>query len=149
MTDPRPLMPGDPRERDVTLVGPRGPVTGRLRWQSAGRQYRVALNGPTGRLESVERDYFEALTKIRTQLEPEGWRIAVQGARRTTFPSGMQRDQGGARQVYVLELGRPAGRADQVRTFDDADPADLATVAEQLDFYLDWRESVFGTRPAP
>jgi hypothetical protein len=31
-----------------------------------------------------------------------------------------------------------------VNTFDDADPADLATVAEQRQFYDRWRESVSG-----
>lgn len=148
MTSPHP-RPGDPRERTVTLIGPGGRVSGRVRWELVGDDFRVVLDSPGGRWESVERDYFEALTQIRRQLEPAGWRIAVQGARRTTYPSGVLRDQGGAHKVYVLQLGRPARREDRVNTFDDADPADLATVAEQRDFYDRWRESVSGGGSAP
>ncbi len=145
MTSPR---PGDPRQRQVTLVDQGGRRTvWQLTWQLSGDDYRVTLDGPTGRLESVERDYFEALTAIRRQLEPAGWRIAVQGARRTTYPSGVLRDQGGARTVYELELGRPAQRQHRVITFDDADPADLGTIAEQEAFYDRWRSSVFGDDP--
>jgi hypothetical protein len=141
--------PGDPRLRPVTLVDTAGRrTTGRITWQLAGADYLVVLDGPLGRLESVERDYFEALVAIRRRLEPAGWWVAVQGARRTTYPSGVLRAQGGARNVYVLELGRPAQRAHRAMTFDDADPADLGTVDEQKDFYERWLGSVFGDDPA-
>ena len=36
-------------------------------------------------------DMFEALVGVRRQLEPDGLMIAVQGARRDTYPSGMAR----------------------------------------------------------
>src|SRR5205814_9381219 len=130
MTDPA-IPPRHPRgeERTITLV--RGDVQSfaRIVWGTTGdRRYFVALDGPTGHLEATDRDYFEALARIREQLEPAGWLVALQGARRQTFPSGMLRDTAGARRVYVLEPGRPVRRDGAVRTFDPADPQDLATV---------------------
>ncbi|HEX4287774.1 MAG TPA: hypothetical protein VH021_02595, partial [Trebonia sp.] len=69
---------------------------------------------PTYRIELVTRagnytcpytatgpDMFEALVRLRRQLEPDGLTVAVQGARRDTHPSGMLRDMGGGLQVYV------------------------------------------------
>ena len=46
---------------------------------------------------------FEALVMLRRQLEPDGLMIAVQGARRVTYPSRMARDMGGGMQVYVMQ----------------------------------------------
>ena len=40
---------------------------------------------------------------LRRQLEPDGLMIAVQGARRVTYPSRMARDMGGGMQVYVMQ----------------------------------------------
>jgi hypothetical protein len=147
MTSPESYPPEPPRawERPVTLVGPGGRHTGRIAWSWEGDHHRVVLDGPTGRIEADGRDFFDALAAVRRQLEPHGWYIAVQGARRDTFPSGMLRDTG-ARRVYVLEPGRPWRREHMVRTFDDADPADLGTVAEQEEFYERWLDSVFGPR---
>lgn len=44
-------------------------------------------------------DMFEALVRLRRQLEPEGLMIAVQGSRRDTYPSGMARDMGGGERI--------------------------------------------------
>jgi len=113
----------------------------RLRWARRGNSYWVALDGPDGYLEAADRDLFEALASVRRRLEVSGWLIAVQGARRDTFPSGMVRDMGGARRVYVLEPGRPVAREHLVDIFADADPADLGTVEEQERNYRDWLAS--------
>ncbi len=132
-------------ERTVILVDPQGRrTTGHLSWSRLGiRNFRVTLDGPTGRVEATDRDYFDALAGVRRQLEPQGWSIAVQGARRDTFPSGMLRD-GGSHKVYVQKLGQHVQQSDLVSMFDDADPADLATVDEQEQYFHRWRESVFG-----
>jgi hypothetical protein len=60
---------------------------------------------------------FEALVRLRRQLEPDGLMIAVQGARRDTYPSGMARDMGQCRLLRRSPLsgsGAPASAA--VRT---------------------------------
>ncbi len=76
-------------------------------------------------------DMFEALVRLRRQLEPDGLMIAVQGSRGDTYPSGMARDMGGGMRVYVMRSGRSAGPDDLVETLDDASPDQLATVDQQ------------------
>ena len=84
-------------------------------------------------------DMFEALVRLRRQLEPDGLMVAVQGARRDTWPSGMARDMGGGMRVYVMRPGPPAHREDLVKTLDDALPGQVATVDEQRAFSNAWQ----------
>lgn len=84
-------------------------------------------------------DMFEALVRLRRQLEPDGLAVAVQGSRRDTYPSGMARDMGGAMQVYVMRPGLPGRREDLVKALDDASPEQIATVDEQRAFAVAWR----------
>jgi hypothetical protein len=124
------------------------PELARLRGWLDGRDGPV----PTYRIELVTRvgnytcpytatapDMFEALIRLRRQLEPDGLMIAVQGARRDTWASGMARDMGGGMQVYVMRPGLPARREDLVKTLDDASHDQMATVDEQLAFFRAWR----------
>lgn len=107
----------------------------------------VELAGAGPPLHAAGPDAFDALAGVREQLEPSGWRLAVQGARRDTYPSGMARDMGGGFSVYVLRIGQPPGREDLVRTFDEADPALLATVAEQEEHWRRWRDALVRRAP--
>ena len=84
-------------------------------------------------------DMFEALVRLRRQLEPDGLMVAVQGSRRDTYPSGMARDMGGGMQVYIMRPGLPGRREDLVRTLDDASPGQIATVEDQRAFAEAWR----------
>jgi hypothetical protein len=84
-------------------------------------------------------DMFEALVRLRRQLEPDGLMLAVQGSRRDTYPSGMARDMGGGMQVYVMRPGLRGRREDLVKTLDDASPDQIATVDEQRAFAEAWR----------
>lgn len=84
-------------------------------------------------------DMFEALVRLRRQLEPEGIMLAVQGARRDTFPTGMQRDMAGGQAVDVLTLGRKAGSEATEDTLADAPIDQLATVDEQRAHWEAWR----------
>ena len=80
--------------------------------------YRIELVTRVGNYKcpytATAPDMFEALVRLRRQLEPDGLTVAVQGARRDTYPSGMARDMGGGMRVYVLrpdsELARISWR---------------------------------------
>jgi hypothetical protein len=100
--------------------------------------YQVQLERAESTLRARAMDAFEALVRIREQLEPQGWLVAVQGSRRDAYPSGMARDMGGGQQIYVLHPGEPAHHSDLVDTFAEADPALLATVAEQKHHWEEW-----------
>jgi hypothetical protein len=145
------LVPDYPEllvDREVTVIRDGVPEQTRLRGWLDGYDGPM----PTYRIELVTRagsytcpytatapDMFEALVRLRRQLEPDGLLVAVQGARRDTYPSGMARDMGGGMRVYVMQPGRAARPEDLVRTLDDALPEQIATVDEQLAFREAWR----------
>jgi hypothetical protein len=81
--------------------------------------------------EVVAADLFEALEKVRLQLEADGLMVCCQGARADVFPSGMARQMGGGRRAYRLRRDRPVGPADLVDVLDPAQPGEVVTVAEQ------------------
>ena len=135
-------------DRDVTVIRDSRPEPTRLRAWLDGHDgpmpsYRVELATRLGNYTcpytATGPDMFEALVRLRRQLEPDGMMIAVQGARRDSYPSGMARDMGGGMQVYITQAGRRARREDLVQTLDDAPADHLATVDEQRAFAQAWR----------
>jgi Clp amino terminal domain, pathogenicity island component len=114
------------------------------RWtaRGPGDVYQAQLEWTGSSVEVGANDMFEALVRIRERLEPHGWFIAVQGSRLDTFPSGMQRDMAGGLSLYVMRIGEPA--RDVVKTFDEADPSTLATVAAQRQHVEKWARSLQG-----
>lgn len=100
-----------------------------IAWRYEDRLWVVAIESPSfDPVQARADDAFEALSLVRDQLEPEGWRIGVAGSRADVWPSGMARDQGGGLRAYRITDGR-AG--DLVDTFEPVDPSSVATVAEQ------------------
>jgi hypothetical protein len=79
-------------------------------------------------VEAQADDAFEALSLVREQLEPLGWRIGVAGAQLGVWPSGMSRDQGGGLTAYRMAA---EGAAGIVETFEPVDPATVTTVTAQ------------------
>jgi Clp amino terminal domain, pathogenicity island component len=131
------LVRGDERQQAV------------IHWAWQGRSghaepYRAQLEWRGAPIEVGAGDMFEALVRIREQLEPQGWFVAVQGARLDTFASGMQRDMGGGLSVYVLRMGEPVRSEDVVETLAEADPRLLATVDAQRQRVAEWTRSVEG-----
>jgi hypothetical protein len=127
-------------DREVIAMFGRRRARCHLQWWKDGQNHIVQASGPWGIIAAKAPDAFSALGDIRQRLEVEGWLLAVAGARRDTFPSGMARDQGGGLRVYVLKQGQPA--VELVDTFADAPLELVATVAEQEVAYEDWCKSV-------
>jgi hypothetical protein len=133
----------DAVQRDVLVVRDSEQLSCSLKWaMRPDRTYWIVLDGPVGTINGAGNDLFEALQEIRRELELRGWLVAVQGARKDTYPTGMVRDMIGARRVYVLQLGSNAEREWLVDIFADADVESLATVEQQKDYYRDWRLSL-------
>jgi hypothetical protein len=74
---------------------------------------------------------FEALVRLRRQLEPDGLMIAVHGSRGDTYLGGMAREMGGGMQVFVLRAGRSTGPDDAVDILGHAPLDQIATVDQQ------------------
>jgi hypothetical protein len=135
-------------DRDVVVIRDGQPQQARLRGWLDGHdgplpRYRIELVARAGNYTcpytATAPDMFEALVRLRRELEPDGLAVAVQGARRDTYPSGMARDMGGGMGVYVMRAGLPARLEDLVNTLDDAPSDQIATVDEQRAFADAWR----------
>ncbi len=130
--------PADTKQSEVQLFRGdakfRGCITVQL---LENRDVRVALDGPTGTIEVVDRDAFEAFRQIRRTLDPSGWRVAVAGARRDASSSGMQRDMLNGLAVY-LHVEPPGAKLPSAATFDPAPPETVGTVEEQDAFLERW-----------
>ena len=108
-----------------------------------GRDYLLELEiPPIGVRRIVDRDYFECLLHLRDEIEPLGYRLLVQGARRNAWPSGMLRDMGGGRKAYLLELGEHGVRPATVDIFEPAHVGDVVLADEQRDFYKTWLDEL-------
>ena len=98
-------------------------------WRREGLTWIVTVASPElGSVEAGADDAFEALCRVREQVEPGGWRLGVAGAQVDVWPSGMARDQGGGLRAYRLT---PGGPGDVVDTFEPVDPATVTNVARQ------------------
>ncbi len=113
-------------------------IPAELDWHYDEGKYQVTAAGPWGRSTGHAADAFSALVEVRRALELEGWRLAVAGARRDTYPSGMARSSGGLR-AYEMRPGRPASST--VDIFDDAPTELIGTVDEQEENFRLWWES--------
>ena len=107
-------------DRDVVVVRDGQPEQTRLRGWLDGHDgpvsaYRIELVTRLGNYTcpytATGPDMFEALVRLRRQLEPDGLMVAVQGSRRDTYPSGMAGDMGGGPACRTL----PGGRFRRVR----------------------------------
>ena len=104
-----------------------------------GRGWLLTLNGDGTKdtWAASGPDLFEALRNLRRVIDPLGFRLALNGARRDAWASGMQRDMGEGRYVYLLEPGQK-GRPEQVDTLGTAPIEFIGSVAEQETHYAHW-----------
>lgn len=107
---------------------------GTCAWSELDGRWRVDVSGPFGSVSAVGFDAFEALTQVRDQIEPAGWRLGIAGARRNVWPSGMARDMGSGLVAYALDEARAPTKDDLVDVFGLAELTDVTDVADQRFF---------------
>jgi hypothetical protein len=118
--------------RHVSIVGADEHRVGSIEWWTTaegGERFGVTLDGPAGRIEAVDADFFGALAGVRRRLERDGWALAVQGARADVYPSAEARRELGAERVYPFDAEGRAAPA--VMIFDEADPSVAVSVDDQ------------------
>jgi hypothetical protein len=113
-----------------------------IRWVSRPGWYEVRLLADGVDLTGTGLDLFAALRVVRSELDARALKLLCNGARADVHPSGMARSMSGARLVYVLELGRPAGQEDLVPIFGQAPAEAVDTVQAQDVFFGRWLESL-------
>jgi len=99
-------------------------------------------NDALGKFETSDSDLFEAMVKLRLWLEPKGYKLLCNAARRDVYPSRMARQMSGGFRAYKMTMGKPAEMSDRVKILDPAPAESVASVAEQSAFYQAWYDSV-------
>ncbi|AEV86912.1 hypothetical protein ACWT_5894 [Actinoplanes sp. SE50] len=129
--------------RDVRYFRGDEQLVTRLDWECLpDHSYRITTQSPDGEKVLVGRDLFDAVQRLRLELEPSGWRLAVQAALRGAYASGMLRDMYGGRKMYFCRMGRQVVRAEMIDILEPAQLDDVVTVEEQLEFLDRWRDSI-------
>ena len=105
------------------------------------RACRINLNFRDCQLDATDRDFFEALCRLREQLAKLGLVPFCYGASRNVFPSGMMRDMANGLTAYRMEMGRRGKRTDAVRIFDSGADVDPVSVEMQKQFFDQWLQS--------
>ncbi|MCO1576410.1 type VII secretion system-associated protein [Crossiella sp. SN42] len=88
----------------------------------------VRVHGPWGVAEATAHDVFEALLRVRRELEAADWFLAVHGARRDVVCLGQVRNWSSGTEVHHPEATAVGA---SLFLFGPADPALVGTVAEQ------------------
>jgi hypothetical protein len=84
-------------------------------------------------------DYFEALCRIRQELEKQDIYPCCLGACKNVYPSGFSRGMGNGLNAYQLEFGKQAKTLVHIFSYDQN--VEPVTVAEQKKFYEDYCNS--------
>lgn len=100
------------------------------------------LSCQAGEFDATASDYFEALVRLRKELERQDLQILVNGASRDVWPSAMARSMSLGLQAYRMCLGRQALTSDLVPTFELAPESQPCSVAEQELFREQWFASL-------
>jgi hypothetical protein len=118
--------------------------------RSASLSYREREDGQCEVIVTVEGkqfagvadDFFEALLRVRTELEPNGLLIGVRGASRDVWPSPMSRQMGGGLRAYRMVMGKQALSQDLVDIFEASPDVEPATVRDQMAYRDAWFNSL-------
>jgi hypothetical protein len=107
-----------------------------------GDHVTLTLQFAGSEITSQATDYFEAMCRIRDQLEADGWRPMCYGSSRNVYPSGMGRGMGLGLKAYKTQPGKRAFYADLVKIFDVGPVVEPCSVAEQKQFHQEWLRSL-------
>lgn len=93
-------------------------------------------------IEKRADNYFEALNKIRMELEKKEIKLLCKGCCRNVYPSGMLLDMGSGRKAYQLVMGEQAKMSSLVDIFESCKIEDYVSLNEQHDFFEEWCNSI-------
>ena len=127
-------------DTDVLLLSPEGTkVTAHV----TGGQVPSAQSECLGMVVRTERlgertyvddDLFCCLIAFRREVEPLGWRVLCNGARRNAWPSGMLGQMSAGTKTYLLIEPRRPGLPEIPEVFEAAPESEVVTVQEQESF---------------
>ncbi|WP_406366334.1 hypothetical protein [Streptomyces sp. NBC_01546] len=121
-------------DSEVILVSEVGSTPGRLVAEFLDAEYTVRISYFDKVVEATAWNLFEALADVRSGLEREGLKPAVEGACRDVYPSRMALEMGGGRKAYRWPLADRPVTVGIFGAVPDVEYGRLAYVGEQRDF---------------
>ena len=103
---------------------------------------RISFNMNEIELVKSAETYFEALLKLRKDLEKLDIKLLLKGCAKNYYPSGMILSMGEGRKAYKLVLHEQAKMDSLVDIFDECTVDEYSTIAEQKAFNEEWFNSV-------
>lgn len=95
-------------------------------------------------IEKEDETYFEALIKLRRDLEILNIKLLCKGCCKNVYPSGMILSMGTGRKAYTLILGKQAVKDTLVDIFDPCLADEYGTIEQQSEFFEAWIKSLRG-----
>ena len=89
-------------------------------------------------------NYFEALIKLREELEKMDVKLLCKGCCKNVYPSAMLLSMGTGRKAYTLTYGEQAKMSSLVDIFDVCLLDEYATVRDQSEYFEKWILSLRG-----
>ncbi len=93
-------------------------------------------------LEKEGDNYFEALIKLRQELEKINIKLLCKGCCKNVYPSGMILNMGEGRKAYTLIYGEQAKMKSLVDIFDSCSIEEYATIEQQSEYFENWTMSL-------
>lgn len=122
-------------ERQLSMVGPDGAIhIAKIRYDPVMRPPGLEIvDAPIGSGAYSKTDLWWSLMEFRKQIEPAGWRVLCNGARRYVWSSGMAADFTNGESGYLLDRS-PVGerRSEIVNVFDPAPIETVTNIREQI-----------------
>lgn len=87
-------------------------------------------------------NYFNALLKIRKELEARGVKLLCKGCCYNVYPSPMFLDLCGGLIAYTMKMGKEIDRRESVNIFDECLLEEYATIEKQLEYCKGWYENI-------
>ena len=104
-------------------------------------QVLIEIHFNDEQISRMDDNFFQALQKLRKELERRDIQIMCNGAAQNVYPSPMQLSMGPGRIAYLLKLGQKAKIAEIIDIFDCQDGLVFVSVEEQETFYKEWEKS--------
>lgn len=92
--------------------------------------------------EKEDETFFEALIKMRKDLEKMDIKLLCKGCCKNVYPSAMILKMGAGRKAYTLTYGEQAKMNSLVDIFAPCSIEQYGTVQQQADFFASWIESI-------
>jgi hypothetical protein len=126
----------------IYLIGGTEDETAVFREAEAGDLCVLTCSYRGKQIEASEQDFFEALCKVRSEMEAEGLIPFCYGASLNVYPSAMSRQMSAGRAAYRMTSGKQATKQDLVQIFDEGPDIIPASLESQRKHFDEWLNSL-------